>query len=389
MTRSQGRPHSDGAAKTPVNEATFAALLQRTQEGVIVRDGSGQVVFANPAAQTLLERTEDQLIGNRLTDLGIEWLYEDGAQVLRPTPCLAGNTVELGRENESIVGLRRGGALVRWLRLVVHSFDDDGELKTMMLLSDVTNDRLRHAEALALKRQLEIELDTRTAELQRALGDAKTLAIAIANDLRVPLTQVDGHLNILREFVAETPEAQLSLRRVQEIVRDLRDFSSTTHDLAMMTQRDDQRRSVSLALLCTNASKDFLVGRDVALDLDGLGSSKVMCDPNALRGAITAMLSLAYECRTPNGRITLATSDTGYSATLRVHVESDPAQAARILNSTLESPNHRFQDDVAGVRFLMVKKAASLHDGAFWFVANGNSTEFLLSLPNAEVAIAA
>ncbi|MBZ0214123.1 MAG: hypothetical protein K8H99_10020, partial [Nitrospirae bacterium] len=76
-------------------------------------------------------------------------------------------------------------------------------------------------------------------------------------------------------------------------------------------------------------------------------------------------------------------------ATLRVHVESDPALAARILNSTLESPNHRFQDDVAGVRFLMVKKAASLHDGAFWFVANGNSTEFLLSLPNAEVAIAA
>lgn len=354
-----------------------------------MRDGSGRVVYANPAARALVERTEGQLIGARLTDLGIEWLHEDGAQVLRPTPFLAGNSVEPGNECETTLGVRRGSALVRWLRMVVSSFEDDGELKTMMLVSDVTNDRLRHAEALALKRQLELELEARTVELQRALGDAKTLAIAIANDLRMPLSQVDGHLNILRDYVEESPEAQLSMRRVQEIVRELRDFSSTTHSLTMMREQNGERRSVPLALLCSNASKDFLEGRDVSIDLEALGSSKVLCDPNAVRSAITTMLSLALDCRRSGGRITLASTDTEYSATLRVHVDSDPVSAARVLNSTLEANGHRLGEEVAGVRLLLVRKTADLHDGAFWFISDTDSTEFLLTLPSVECAVAA
>lgn len=389
MTHSQRRPRPDGAAKAPVSEATFAALLQRTREGLIVRDGFGRVVYANPAAQALVERTEAQLTGSRLTDLGIEWLYEDGAPMLRPTPLLVGNTGEQGHESEENLGVRRRCGLVRWIRLVVHAFEDGGEARTMMLLSDVTNERLRHVEALGLKRQLELELEVRTSELNRALGEAKSLAISIANDLRVPLTHVDGHLGILRDHLQASPEAELSMQRVQQLVRDLRDFASTTHDLTLLRGPQGQRRSVQLALLCTNASKDFLVGRDAHIALEGLGPTKVACDPAAIRSAVTAMISLAFECRAPTGRISVTTTDTEYSTTLRVHVESDPIHAARVLNSTRESSTRQLHEEVVGVRFLLIEKVAELHDGAFWFSTDADGTEFLLTLPNAERAVAA
>ncbi len=375
-------------AGTPVSEATFEALLQRTREGLIVRDAQGCVTYVNPAAQNLLERSASELLGSRLTDLGLEWLFEDGARVLRSIPCLAGSNLELGCECESTFGLRRENGLVRWLRLVVHPFGDDGETQTMMLLSDVTSDRLRHAEALSLKRQLELDLEARTAELQRTLGETKELATAIARDLRVPLTQVEGHLTILREQLQDTPEAQLSMSRVQELVRDLRDFASTTHDLALM-RGDGQRHTISLGLLSQSAVKDFLLGRDVSIDLDVAGPCKVGCDAGAIRGAITTLLSLASACQRIGGTIAMKCADNGYSTTLRVRVQSDPTLVTRVLTSSLADPGAKLHDEVAGVRILLVRKAAHLHEGAFWYETSGDSTDFYLTLPNAEVAVAA
>lgn len=65
-------------AHLAASEARFEAIVQRSSDGVLVVDGAGVTVFANPAAALLLGRSRSQLVGR---EVGLPMVIGDVTEV--------------------------------------------------------------------------------------------------------------------------------------------------------------------------------------------------------------------------------------------------------------------------------------------------------------------
>ena len=169
------------------SEARFRALIEKNADGIIVADKEGVVRFVNPAAEALLGRQAEDLVGE-----------------LFGFPVVAGETEEVD------IVRRSGERVVAEMRVV--EMEWEGESACLASLRDIT-ERVRMAEALG-KRMKELTClyavnhdvreDLAVDELCRRVIEHLIPAMKFP-EIAVPVIELDG-----RRFTSERTTGGLS-----------------------------------------------------------------------------------------------------------------------------------------------------------------------------------
>ena len=154
------------------NEARFRSLISQNADGILVIDGDGKVVFSNPAAERLLDRSADELLGE-----------------LFGFPVVAGETTELDILPKS------GERVVAEMRVVETEWE--GEAVYLASLRDITERAQAEEEILTEKRRTEAILEHMADGLVMLDKDGRLVSI---NPAARRMLGVDG-MNVLGEFI--------------------------------------------------------------------------------------------------------------------------------------------------------------------------------------------
>ena len=261
---------ADALAREHAEASKTQAVLQSIGDGVIVFDQNQQAIVINPAACSILDCAEAEVVGHDISRIMGQAVNEDDQAILRSMIEDAGSS--------------HAGLKVTWGRKTVAvGFEPVklplvDQLGTVMVLRDIT----------------------REAEVDRMKSEFVSM---VSHELRTPMTAIKGYLELLlMGKAAVDPQTQRSFLqvakanadRLSEMVDELLDVSRieagriqmrfqpvsvsrTVHDVATMLQK-------------TMGNKDVELHLNVPGDLPN-----VLADPARLMQIITNLMSNALK----------------------------------------------------------------------------------------------
>lgn len=311
-------------------------LLDALPAGVVVLDGAGLVVQANPAARAAL--------GDAI--LGAGWATLQEANLLpSETP------------GEFLAGERR-------LAVAVTPLDSAGG--RIVLLHDVTETQV---------------LKTRAERNQRlaAMGE---MAAQLAHQLRTPLTAALLYAGNL-EYVDLPTSSRVSI--AQKTVARLKHLERLIQDMLLFARGEVLgRESFSVADLLGELSHTFeplAKSRGVEFSVaDETAGATVTGHRKSLLGALTNLLENALQAVDAGGRVGLSARRDGTQ--ILVAVQDDGRGMSGETAARLFDPFFTTRADGTGLGLSIARGVARAHGGSIEVVSSpGAGAEFTLSLP--------
>lgn len=311
-------------------------LLDALPAGVVVLDGGGRVVQANPAASRTLGAA---VVGTGWSALQAAAL----AQTETPGEFFAGD---------------------RRLAVEVTALDSAGG--RIVLLHDVTETQ---------------QLKTRAERNQRlaAMGE---MAAQLAHQLRTPLAAALLYAGNLEN--AELPEAS-RISIAQKTVARLKHLERLIHDMLMFARGEVLgREAFAVADLLAELAHTFeplAKSRGVELAVtDASAGARLSGHRKSLLGALTNLIENALQAVEPGGRIGLQARREGGNMLLVVRDDGRGMTAETA--ARLFDPFFTTRADGTGLGLSIARGVARAHGGAIEVVSSpGRGAEFTLSLP--------
>ncbi|MBN2004481.1 MAG: PAS domain S-box protein [Anaerolineae bacterium] len=176
------------------------SIVEGVGEAILIEDRKGQLVFANPAAETLMGYSRDALTGKHWTDIVPE------EEVARIHTIIADRPVDRHLHYETI--LRHNDGHVIPVIASTTNLREQGRISGVLAaFTDITE-----------LKQAEETLRQRTAKLEIQNIELDAFAHTVAHDLRTPLTTVVGFSDLLRFSIDAIPEdrRQYALEAIRE-----------------------------------------------------------------------------------------------------------------------------------------------------------------------------
>ena len=288
MTDKTPPPEHPSAGNDPVRGNPWnrlRAIIESLADGIVIVDPRGSIVFANPAATQLFNRTPDGLIG---TMLG--------------TPLVAGETTEM-----EIV--RRGGGEIVYAELRVVDTDWEGEPAELVSLRDVTDRKLGEERT----RQLAHEREARLQAEASSRTKSDFLAI-MSHELRTPLNAILGYSELIElgisGDVSDTMRDQIgrirtSAKHLLALVNDILDLAKVEAGRLRMVSAPanvDEAIASAITLIDPQASARNL---KIVVTPEAHDLPPYMGDAERVRQILVNLLSNAVKCTEPGGIITV------------------------------------------------------------------------------------
>ncbi len=319
-------------------------ILENIRSGLLTVDGGGKVTRVNPAAESILGLSEDELLGRNLADVGRQEGMEDLASVVL--------AVVEGQES-----LQRGEIEIRC---------SGGSKPLGLNVNPVIDPAGRRDGAIViftdLTREKEMTARIRESDRMAAVGE---LAASIAHEIRNPLASIRGSVEILAgELQLDGNLDQLlglvlkESARVNTIINDF---------LAYSRMRPVARRrfaaSEFLAEVELQAIQHVVAhGGKVEADFRCRpGDLTLVADPSQLKQLILNLVINACEAMSYAGRIDLDISEQ--DGNFLLHVADTGPGIDPDIQGELFAPFKTTKEKGTGLGLAMVARIAAAHGG--------------------------
>ena len=185
------------------SEGRFRGLFETIGECVVFLGQDYRVALANPAAERLLGRTRDQMMGRRLSELGIDYIGPDGAPLSEAALASMMRRGLVRPYHELLVGIRRDGEETVWGSVRTTPMrGTDGSLRGVVVaLADVTA-RVLAEQAL---RSRQDTLEAAVAHRTEALQEANARLVAEVDERRRAVGALAEERAVLRRVLDTNP----------------------------------------------------------------------------------------------------------------------------------------------------------------------------------------
>lgn len=358
------------------------AVLNASEEGICALDAEGKVGFLNPTAERILQRSENEVLGQSYSEAFYgELAARVGAAADEPISATLRTGVAVRGKTETF--MRRDGSAFPATCVVTPLGEAGGRVGAVVLFRDVSE---RVATEESLREQ--------AAGLARSNEDLEHFAYVASHDLQEPLRIVSGYLDLLKrryagrldkdadEFIEYAVDAA---KRMQGMIRALLEYSRVG-TLGAALQRTESGA----------AAREALSNLRVAIEESGaeisLGDLPVVrADPSQLGQLFQNLISngikfsdkksprvnVAAERR--NGEWRFCVWDNG--------VGFDPADADRLF-MIFQRLHSREKYPGTGIGLAICKKIVERHGGRIWAEAEeGVGATFRFTLPVVHEAV--
>jgi PAS domain S-box-containing protein len=363
------------------SENRYRMLFQHSLDGVLQTTPEGQILAANPAACSMLGRTEQEIIAlerRDLVDLSDPRLSRL-LQLRRETGQARGE-LRMVRGDASFIDVAIASSLYR---------DSRGRELTCTVIHDISGRKAAQEQIVLLNRELEARVNTRTQELQAANRELEAFSYSVSHDLRAPVGVVLSFAGILQENGAvEGEKNRHYLRRIHAAGQRMNDLVDGLLALAQVSRSRLERDMVNFTQLALEAAQELQdaepersVQVEVEPDLHTVGDARL------LRAVLANLVGNAWKFtrNRPDARITVEARADPESAQPVFCVRDngdgfDPTQAHRLfvafqrLHGPAEFPG-------IGIGLATVQRIVQRHGGRIWAQAQpGQGAAFFFTL---------
>jgi PAS domain S-box-containing protein len=351
-------------AESQRQQARLSQIFESTSDGIMLVNGSGQVLWANCRAAQFLGTTSDALAGQSLLEV-VRGGCAAGAEQM-PDALQAFLTTR-GQSGEGDLQLAVGERIVHWIGQPT----DDGPMLRGFTITfqDVTRER----------------------EISRMKSDFVSFA---AHQLRTPLSGIKWMLELAAEEPGLSPAlssciagAASSAARLLAMVADLLDVSRLESGIIASAAHETDLAGLTRAVLAELAPQITEKGHEVSVDstLDSEAAS-VLVDEQLLRQAMVNVVSNAVKYTPPGGQITvtIAREDGRMSWLVRDNGIGIPERAkTKIFEKFYRADNAAAVDaNGRGLGLYMVRLIITRFGGRIhWTSEEGRGTTFGFTLP--------
>ncbi|MCX6892570.1 MAG: PAS domain S-box protein [Verrucomicrobia bacterium] len=294
------------------DHSRLATAVEQSGETIIITDKEGTILYANPAFEKTSGYTRAEALGKnpRIFKSGKQdqEFYRQMWQTLRRGETWRGH----------FINQRKNGSVYEEDTSISPIRDAIGNVVNYVAVKhDVTH-------------ELQLEAQFRQAQKMDAIG---TLAGGIAHDFNNILTVISGYGGMLRDELADSPEAQdkiIEILKASDRARDL-----VQQILTFSRQREQKREIIQLNSVIKEAAK-FLrasLPSNIQIDLHlDAGTPPVLADPTQIyQTAINLGTNALHAMEGLNGRLALKLeSFSPDQAWVRAHPDFRPVQYARL-----------------------------------------------------------
>ena len=188
------------------------AIIEAAPDAVVIADGDGRIVRANPATRTLFGWAPEELIGRNLTEIAAGDARSEPAGYpehdLRSGDASTAEWLVIGHGREG-TGRRRDGSEFP-VELAVADFDlEGGERRFVAIIRDVTERQRRDKELARLNREIASRAVERQYLVQRLLNTQEVERRQVAYDIHDgPAQSLAGAAMFLEAYRAERPQRE-------------------------------------------------------------------------------------------------------------------------------------------------------------------------------------
>jgi PAS domain S-box-containing protein len=331
-------------------------MLEKLEEAVLFFDNTGRLMMAGEAAERMLAKSRDQMIGHGLDELfpPASVLGELIATALQTRQSVHGQPVTISRDSTTVRLL----ASVEVLR----KGPGQDQMGTLVKLRDVDS-----------RRQLERQLDvsSRLAAISRLTG-------GVAHEIKNPLNAMALHLEVLRSRLEnEQPEVEVIAREIKRLDNVVKTFLNFNRPIELQARPMDLDQVVQQVLALVSVDAE---AKNIQIETVLSGKLWLNGDPDLLKQAILNVVNNSLEAMREGGKLTIRTEWVGDECQIRVTDAGPgipPEIQDRIFNLYFTTKSQG-----SGIGLATTFRVVQLHSGTIDFVSEpGRGTTFRLRFP--------
>ena len=347
-------------------EKLMNSVIENNPVMIFLKDAKDlRFMLFNKAAEEITGFKRDELIGKSDHDLftnnEADFFTAKDRHVLRQRDVLD--------IPEQTIQTRHAGLRVLHTRKMA-LLDDTGDPQYLLGVSEDITERKRAEESI---RQLNIDLQKQSDQLQAANKELEAFSYSVSHDLRAPLRSIDGFSQALQEDYADKldSEGKDHLRRVRASTQRMGQLIDDMLNLSRITRGEMRCESIDLTAMAEVIAADLqktAPGRDVEFVIsEGL---VVQGDARLLRIMLDNLLNNAwkYTSKQPRARIEVGFAQNNGQSAYFVRddgVGFDMAYAGKLFGA-FQRLHGMAEFSGTGIGLATVQRIIHRHGGRVW-----------------------
>jgi PAS domain S-box-containing protein len=331
-------------------------MLEKLEEAVLFFDNTGRLMMAGEAAERMLAKSRDQMIGHALDELF------PPSSVLGE---LIGTALQTRQSvHRQPVTISRDSTTVRLLVSVevLRKGSGQDQMGTLVKLRDVDS-----------RRQLERQLDvsSRLAAISRLTG-------GVAHEIKNPLNAMALHLEVLRSRLdEEQPEVDVIAREIKRLDNVVKTFLNFNRPIELQARPMDLDQVVQQVLALVSVDAE---AKNIRIETVLTGKLWLNGDPDLLKQAILNVVNNGLEAMRQGGKLVIQTEWIADECQICV-TDAGPGIPLEI-QDRIFNLYFTTKSQGSGIGLATTFRVVQLHSGTIDFVSEpGRGTTFRLRFP--------